>query len=403
MGIFSNLFRGSSFNVERTRDGVMSYFLDNDGFGNEKDYINWSLSNPVLFSVVSTRAKVFSQMHITCVDAKGDAVENNDIVDLLAKPNYFQSQSDFLYQYMWFLSTQGENFVYKIQPLSTQKPIAIYNLIPNELDFKDVMKLNKFINSQKDIKELESKIIEYKLDSQTYKLPLKDIIPFFDIANGLKSNSLMSSPSRVKSITGVLNNIEENIKSKNVNLKFSQKYLATNKNAVQGVATQIKEEDRAAIDSILKAKSLQITNGDVQVTHLVNDLKKLYLDEQFAADANTVSIAFEMNNDIINYFLGKSSTYSNQEQGIIRFIQNSIQSMADNFCNSLTNSMGLQEQGLKLVASYNHLPVMQGVIKTKLETFKIMQETIKIGLESGSILLADAIEMTAKLKTDLGI
>jgi hypothetical protein len=342
-------------------------------------------------------------MHITCVDAKGETVENNDVVNLLAKPNYFQSQSDFLYQYMWFLSTQGENFIYKIQPLSTQKASAMYNLIPNELDFKDVMKLNKFITTQKDIKELESKIIEYKLDSQTYKLPLKDIIPFFDIANGLKPNSLMSSPSRIKSITGVLNNIEENIKSKNINLKFSQKYLATNKNNVQGVATQIKTEDREAIDSILKTKSLQITNGDVAVTHLVSDLKKLYLDEQFAADANTVSIAFEMNNDIINYFLGKSSTYSNQEQGIIRFIQNSIQSMADNFCNSLTNSMGLEEQGLKLVASYNHLPVMQGVIKTKLETFKLMQETIKIGLESGTIDVKEAKEMTAKLKSDLGI
>ena len=46
---------------------------------------------------------------------------------------------------------------------------------------------------------------------------------------------------------------------------------------------------------------------------------------------------------------------------------------------------------------------MQGVIKTKLETFKLMQETIKIGLESGSIVLADAIEMTSNLKEDLGI
>jgi len=403
MGIFSNLFGGSSFNVERTKDGSFSYFLDNNGFGNEKDFIKWSLSNPVLFSVISTRAKVFSQMHISCINSAGETVENNEIVNLLSKPNYFQSQSDFLYQYMWFLSTQGENFIYKIQPLSTQNIKAIYNLVPNELDFKEVMKLKKFIHTKQDINELERKVIEYNLDGETKKLPLKDVIPFFDIANGLRSNSLLSSPSRVKSISGVLENIEENIKSKNINLKFSQKYLATNKNAVQGVATQIKAEDRESIDKILQSKSLQITNGDVQVTHLVTDLKKLFLDEQFASDANTVAIAFEMNNDIINYFLGKSSTFSNQEQGIIRFIQNSIQSMADNFCNSLTNSMGLEEQGLKLQASYNHLPVMQGVIKTKLETFKLMQETIKIGIESGTIDVAEAKEMTSKLKNDLGI
>ena len=403
MGIFSNLFGGSSFSVERLKNGSTSYWLNNDGFGNEKDFVKLSLSNPVLFSVISTRAKVFSQMHIYCVDAKGEVVENNDIVNLLANPNYFQSQSDFLYQYMWYLSTQGENFIYKIQPLSTQKPKAIYNLIPNELDFKEVMKLKKFIHTQKDIKELEEKQIEYKLDDTNHKLPLKDIIPFFDIVNGLQSNSLLSSPSRVQSIVKVLENIDENIKSKNINLKFSQKYLATNKNNVQGVATQIKDEDRKSIEGILQNKSLQITNGDVSVTHLVTDMKKLFLDEYFSSDANTVAIAFEMNNDIINYFLGKSSTFSNQEQGIIRFIQNSIQSMADNFCNSLTNSMGLEEQKLKLVASYNHLPVMQGVIKTKLETFKIMQETIKIGLESGTIDVAEAKEMTSKLKTDLGL
>ena len=341
MGIFNRLFGGSgAFSVERNKSGAWSYFMNNDSFGNEKDFINWSLSNPVLFSVISTRAKVFSQMHISCIDAKGETVENNEIVNLLAKPNYFQSQSDFLYQYMWFLSTQGENFIYKIQPLSTQKPKAIYNLIPTELDFKEVMKLKKFITTQQDINELERKIVEYKLDDQLYKLPLKDIIPFFDIANGLKSNSLLSSPSRVKSISGVLNNIEENIKSKNINLKFSQKYLATNKTVMNGMTPQMTDSDRSSVESILQSKSLQVTNGDVAVTHLVTDLKKLFLDEQFSADANTVAIAFEMNNDIINYFLGKSSTFSNQEQGIIRFIQNSIQSMADNFCNSLTNSMG---------------------------------------------------------------
>lgn len=403
MGVFNRLFGGSGTLVERNKFGSWSYFMNNEGFGNEKDFIKWSLSNPVLFSVVSTRAKVFSQMHISCIDSKGEVVENNEIVKLLAKPNYFQSQSDFLYQYMWFLSIQGENFIYKIQPLSTQKPKAIYNLIPNELDFKEVMKLKKFITTQQDINELERKVVEYKLDDQLYKLPLKDVIPFFDIANGLQSNSLFSSPSRVKSISTVLENIEENLKSKNINLKFSGKYLATNKNNVQGVATQITDTDRKSIDSILQSKSLQITNGDVEVTHLVSDLKKLFLDEQFASDANTVAIAFEMNNDIINYFLGKSSTFSNQEQGIIRFIQNSIQSMADNFCNSLTNSMGLQEQGLRLQASYSHLPVMQGVIKTKLETFKLMQETIKIGLESGTITTTEAIEMTNKLKDDLGL
>lgn len=60
MGIFNHLFGGSgTLSAERSKSGAFSYFMNNDGFGNEKDFVKLSLSNPVLFSVISTRAKVF--------------------------------------------------------------------------------------------------------------------------------------------------------------------------------------------------------------------------------------------------------------------------------------------------------------------------------------------------------
>lgn len=385
----------------RDKSGNWSYWLNENGFGNEENFLSWSLSNPVLFSAIATRSKLFSQMQITCVDANGNEVDAPEL-KLLANPNYFQNQNDFLYQYMWFMSAVGENYMYKIQPLSTQTPKALYNLIPSEICWNDIMKLDKFIVTQKDFNALGEKKIEYKLNNTTHEIPLKNITPFYDVANGLKKNSLMSSPSRVQSIKKVLCNIEENIKSKNINLKFSQKYLATNKTLVNGTTPLLKDDDRKAVENILGAKSIQITNGDVNVAHLVSDLKRLYLDEQFKTDANTVMLAFELNKNIIDYVLS-GSTFDNQEQGIIRYIQSSIQPSADNFVNSLSSSLGLVDRGLKLKASYNHLPVMQSVMLTKMDSFKSSQEMIKIALENQTITQAEAVEMTSKIKNDLGL
>jgi len=46
--------------------------------------------------------------------------------------------------------------------------------------------------------------------------------------------------------------------------------------------------------------------------------------------------------------------------------------------NSFASSFGLYDdnKGERLIASYNHLPVMQLVMKSKIETLKLYQDTL---------------------------
>jgi hypothetical protein len=83
-----------------------------------------------------------------------------------------------------------------------------------------------------------------------------------------------------------------------------------------------------------------------------------------------------MSKDILNYFSNGSSTYENKEKAMLDYVQNSIQSDANNTMNSFASSLGLIDKGESLVASYDHLPVMQSVMKTKIETLKLYQETL---------------------------
>lgn len=406
MGLFGLNFGSRKQGLEVVRDklGNWSYWLEDTAFGNKNsNYLEWSLCNPVLFAVIHTRAKLYSKMHITAVDSEGKEV-NTPYLDLLYSPNYFQSKEDFFYQQSHYLSATGNNLIYQknILKIKNEVPKGLFNLHPSCIDYNKTLNVKSFFTKDSDIREFENKQIIYSFGDEKLKISLRDIIPLYDVSTGLEKNSIFKSVSRVKSVEKNLINIEENLKASNINLRMSQKYLARNKNNYQGTATQMHEEDKEAVKHLLLSEKLHVTNGDIEVQHLVTDLKKLYLNEQMAHEANVVSNAFEMNKHVINYGL-TDSTFDNQELGIIRYIQNSIQADADNTMNSLTNSWGLSEKGIKLKASYNHLPIMQPLVKEKISTFTELQNSIKIAIENKTISNTEAVEMTNKLLKDLGL
>jgi hypothetical protein len=396
-----SLFGREIWRAERDRSGQFFYtLLGGNSFDDNDKYLDLYFKNPVLNTIVNLRSELYSQMKIQHLDKNDKVIESSPYVNLLYNPNYFQSKEDFFYQQMVFLSTSGNNYIYQKKAFANELPKAIYNLIPSEIDLNDSQRLKKFLVTKQDIKAFNERKIKYKLDGQTYDLYLTDILPLYDLANGLQDNTFMQSPSRVKAIYKVLCNIDENLASKNINLKMSQKYLS--KNESTGNEAQIKDDDRKNIDNAIYNKSLIITNANLSVQHLITDMKKLFLDEQFADDANKCLLAFGLNKDVLNYF-AKDSTFENQEKGTIKYIQNSIQSTADNTMNSLSSQWGLLEKGERLKASYDHLAVMQSIVVDKINSFKAMQEAIKLGIENSTITQAEAVKMSNEFKMKLGL
>jgi hemerythrin superfamily protein len=393
---------GRLFNVERSKDGTWNYqFVETSDFLNSEKYLDISLSNPVLSTIIALRSKMYSQMEIKHLNSKGDVIENSPYTKLLNNPNYFQSKEDFFFQQMWFLSATGNDYVYQKKAFIDSVPKALYNLIPSELDFKDTQKVKKFITDKQDVKTYNDQTIVYKLDDQKYTFKIGDLIPFYDMANGLKVNSFMCSPSRVKSIMKPLENIEQNLKSKFVNLEMSQKYVVANKSTTD---TRILQQgDKDNIQRSLGSKSIFVSSSDIQANHMISDLKRLYLDEQFANDALKCLLAFDLNKDVLNYFGNGSSTFENQEKGELRYLQNSIMTTANSTMNSFSSQWGLLEKGERLVASYDHLNIMQPVMVDKLNTFKVFQETIALALVNQTMDISEAKLMTQDLKIKLGL
>jgi hypothetical protein len=376
--------------------------MNGDSFQDNEKYLHLSLTNPVLMTIIALRSKIYSQMQIQHIDQRGEVIENSPYVKLLRQPNYFQSQEDFLFQQMWFLSASGTDYARQFKPFkSSEIPTALFNLVPDEIDLNKSNELDSFIYTKADFDKIGDRTIIYTMNGKRISIPLREIIPFYDLANGLQDNQFMQSYSRVKGIAKTLENINQNIKSKNINLQFSQKYIASNKSEVG--AGQIQDDDRKAIYDKIDRKALSITNKNFDVKHMVSDMKRLFLDEQFSADALTCLLAFDMNKDVLNFFGTGGSTFENQEKGELRYLQNSIQTTANNTMNSFSSQWGLIEKGEKLVAKYDHLNIMQPVINEKIKSLTELQTMIKIGKENGTITDAEAIEMTKAMRLTLNL
>ncbi|CAB4136403.1 Bacteriophage/Gene transfer agent portal protein [uncultured Caudovirales phage] len=397
-----SLFGRELFRVERNRAGQFSYtFLDGSSFVDNGKYMELYLCNPVLSTIVNFASNYYSQMKITHVDKNDKVIENSPYTKLLYNPNYFQSKEDFLFQQNVFLSVTGNDYIYQVKAFSNDVPKAIYNLIPNEIDFNNTHKIKKFLVTDKDKKAFEEKQIIYSLDGETFNLPIKSIIPTYDLTNGLVNNSFMQSQSRVKAIAPILYNINKNIESKGINLEMSKKYIGVNSG--DGNEAQLQTDDKNSIERSLGSKNVLLTNrSTIDFKHLVSNMKQLYLDEQYSADFNTCLLAFGMNKNVINPF-SKDSTFENQMQGLISYIQNSLQNTADNTMNSLSQSWGLFERGEKLKASYDHLPVMQSVINSKIATLTEFQNMVKIAKENGTMTDAESQQKTKELMIKLNL
>ena len=86
MGLFDWF---GKFKVERNRDGGFSYWETETAFGVNKDLLNISLENFVVMSVISMRAKIYSQMKITHVNKNGEEIKDSPFIKLLKQIRSF--------------------------------------------------------------------------------------------------------------------------------------------------------------------------------------------------------------------------------------------------------------------------------------------------------------------------
>lgn len=338
----------------------------------------------MLFTALDIRATYFSRGRVAVIDEEGKEIENDKALDLFNNPNYSQSQQDFLYKHEWY-KCLGNNVTRVLTISDSKSPNDINNvmslehLVPSLIEYNDVNKFSKMKLSKTDKKTLSQKTIEYK----KIPIPINELAFFYDITNGLYDESTFVSPSRIKSLIPSLANIDEAQKAKNINLKFTSKFIVSN-NPVEGSPPMLKEDEKNNIENTLMGKDIITTGAKITVNPLANNISKLMFDEGLNSDSMKVFSAFGISRDVLNYFTNGATTYDNKNTGLLDFIQGTIKAEANDFSNTWTTFFKYKDQGKKIVIKYDHLPVMKLLEVAKIDVLEKKAKILRSLVDSGA-------------------
>lgn len=402
-------FWKQGYKATRRVDGSWSYFLDpTSQFGNSSDHLNLSLTNIALFTAFDIRSTMFSRAKVVVVDSNDKEIEDDPFLQLIANPNFCESQSDHLKKHLWFKSLgtgitrampkrKGAD-IHQIENVD-----ALEHLIPSLVDYQDFQKHGDFVRSRSQKKEINERQIKYKISGKDHLIDVKDLAFFYDVACNMTDEGFFKSPSRIDAVHNELKNIQEAQSSKNKNLVFSAKWLATNKGMEMNVKTALKPDEKQEIEQNLFNKSMNATNADVNVEALANDMRKLMLDGSLSADAMRVFSVFHINRNVLDWWekggSGLGDNGSMIEKGVAEWIQNSIQLEGDDYANTWTTFFGYQEQKKKIKLIYSDLPVMQVLEKERIQGVKTQADILKTLIDS-QVPLKDALRISGLDETE---
>ncbi len=362
---------------ERDRSGNVWYQI---GGGNTNwdlgDKLDCLLTNPVTFRCVDLISDLASQ----AIFSIGEQ-DNHPLIERINNPNPFQSKQDLLREFFFFKYSYGWVYQYDVVPdgFDYKNMSAIYNLNPSKVEFnKDFA--TRLIFEDESVKDIKEKQFKYTESEQEKTFNIEDIIPFFDVANGLSDDFLLKSPSRLDSIAKNIKNINIALAAEKNALKTAGRWVVSGSSKGTAISRSLDPIDKKNVEDTFGSYggnsskgNIAVTTSMLEATSLHVPMSQLGIPESVAANSMPIMNAFGIPREL--YTLDKTgATDENQATAQVNLIQNVVQPQLDDYCNTLTSRYNLPEP---LTASLEHLPAMQMIEDKKADKALKVSTAIK--------------------------
>jgi hypothetical protein len=354
------------------------------------DWWKLYLEIPELRMVIDRRASMMSSNKPCLVDADGNEVTNHWFNDVLNKPNPVQSWSDLVYSLSVQDALYSNSFIY-----APKRSFDIRNLfVPLPSNKIQINLSGKKLKQMEQEGLIDSFVFQYD-DKNTEKIEFDDLI-YLMTNDGM---NIVKPVSRMESLKFPLSNIKASYHKRNVLLENigAIGILSTQNNDVGGAIPMTPEEKKQIQRDWFRRQKdeLIITESQVDWKPMSFPTKDLMLFEELTADKIAIIDTFGMS---LNIFSSeKGATFTNVRDSIRMCYQDTIIPETQQMYDAIGQQIGLTDEGLKLIAEFDHLPVMQDDEVAIATTMKFKAET----LEKLKVL---GIDMTSdEMKTLLGI
>jgi len=364
-------------NVERDRNGNFFYsFLDNL-FGN-KNTINdttcYTLESPALLMVRKFIADYGSLAKIHAYK-DNELYKEDYLYELAPKPNPFQTWTELIWQYFFYANAEN---VY----LYSQNKV-IYLLKRENIDISNdqLKKYQKLYFSDSTKKSELKGNFKYKNEEGT-STPLKlENLYIIDVMSGI-SGDWFNGSNVIKSVKGIVDNSNQSIESKKRNLFYTTKILVSgSQTEAQRLSGGVMSptEQKSVSDTLLSNKPIHAVKDNLDAKQLVQDLKKLALDDSFNADFAKLTRMFNIPSDLIDLILKGGVFNEGKEKSLGLYVYYTLVPMLQKLTDIL--EVIFDEEDLR--PSFSHCPFNKVFEKEKQEDIKLQLENLQIAKELG--------------------
>ena len=342
---------------------------------------------PELRTVINRKAQMISQAKPILLNDKGEEVEKHWVYDLLDNPNPTQSWSDVI-----FSLAVNDNLFSSAFAYAPKRSFGIVNLFVPLATNQVQLNLSGANFKQMDSKGLiENITFLYSKENKT-TIEVDELV-IIQTADGI---NLLNPVSRIESLKYPLSNIKAQYSKRNVLLENlgAIGILSTDKSDIGG-ALPLTPEEKQSIkkDWYNRGKDeIIITEQNVKWNPMSYPTKDLLLFEELTADKLALVDAFGLNQYIFSQ--EKGATFSNVKDGIRMAYNDTIIPEAKKIYNNITEQIGLEKEGLRLVPKFDHLPILQ---KDKLES----SQALNTRADALNKIIQAGIELTDEEKRAL--
>lgn len=382
MGYFQNLF-GALFNSKN-----FNHFSKIDGktdFNLKLSYeqkLRLALSNPALLKVLALQCDMFSLGQVYLYRGDEKLVDKHPILDLLKKPNPFQSQQEFLWEFMFWLML-GESQIYaSSKDISKLIGNKLYLLRPYRIEYptRYEQDQDKIILSSKSEREFFDRLAKYRYnDGTAFEFKLTDLMSVHDLA---------VKTSRIDALLKVIYNSEASLDSLNINVRYAGKFMVAGKTDPNDVTKlPLTETEKSDIEQKMNDnRPVHAVKSMVDIKRFVEQAGSQKLPETYLQMYFIIGSMYNIPKDVLEAY--NSGTYENQEKARGSHISYSLQPKGNLLMDKLINHFNLGNE-YKMYMDWEHLPFMQVFAdqraKTEYQKTQSLNNLLKAGVPIESI------------------
>lgn len=328
---------------------------------------------PELRAVVNKRASMMSANKPCLYDQDGNKIESHWFLDLIRQPNATQTWADVVFMLSVNDALFSNSFAYA--PKRSFGIVTQFQPLPS--DRIKIMTTGKTLKQTTVDGYIEKFVFCYD-DGEKENLDVNEVV-YLMTPDGI---NLINPSSRLESLKYPLSNIKASYHKRNVLLEnIGAIGILSARNSDIGGAIPMTPDDKKQIQKDWYRRSkdeLIITESDVNWQPMSYPTKDLLLFEELNADKLAIVDAFGLNIHVFSQERG--ATFSNVRDGLRMVYSDTIipetQAMYDN----IGEQLGLDKEGLRLVADFSHVHVLQeneeeaaNVLNTKADALNKIQ------------------------------